>query len=222
MTTQRAARAGVAVVLAALAAAVVAVSATAAPPKLQYTAAGIAAAKGVALRVSDFPAGWKASKGGGSGADVTCPSFDPDQSDLTTVGHADSGFESADGLGNIASVAGIFKSASQAQTSWNRLVKPPLLGCMAQFLESSATKGTTIKVTSKGPLALSVPGKRKAAYRIVADVTAGTDRAKVYLDLILQGGGPADSVLIVTSVLRAPSASLESKLAQAVGGRLPK
>ena len=85
--------------------------------------------------------------------------FDPDQSDLTTIGHAESGFENADGLGNIASITGIFASSSQAQTSWNRLVRPALLGCMARFVESSATKGTTIKVTSKGKLSLAVPGE---------------------------------------------------------------
>ena len=164
--------------LGALAAALVASSATAAPPKRQYTAAGNATAKGIASSSPTSRRAGRRRRAAAAAPSVTCPSFDPDQSDLTTVGHADAGFESADGLGNIASIVGIFKSASQAQTSWNRLVKPPLLGCMAQFLESSATKGTTIKVTSKGPLGLSVPGKRKAAYRIAANVTAGADRRR--------------------------------------------
>jgi len=210
------------VVLALIAAAVLTASATAGTPNRKYTAAGNATAKGVAIKLSDLPGGWKASKGGGGGAGVTCPAFDPDQSDLTTIGHADSGFETVDGLGNVASTVGIFKTASQAQSSWTRLVKPPLLGCMEYLLEGSAGKGATITVTSKGKLPLAVPGKRHAAYRIVATYKAGSDSAKVYLDLILQGSGQADSVIIVTSVLTPPAAAIESKLAKAVAGRLPK
>ena len=205
-----------------LAAALIAAAATAGQPQRKYTAAGNAAAKAITLKRSDLPAGWKKTKGGGGGSSsVTCPSFDPDQSDLTTVGHADTAFEDAQGLGNVASIVGIFSTPAQGRTSWTRIVKPPLLGCMASFLEGSAANGTTIKVVSKGPLRLAVPGKRHAAYRIVANVTSGNQRAKVYLDLILQGAGPANSVMIVTSVLAAPSAAVEAKIARAVARRLP-
>jgi hypothetical protein len=215
-------RGAAAVALALLAAAAVAVSATAKPPKKAYTPAGTAAAKAIVLKLSDFPPGWKASKGGGSGASVTCPTFDPDQSDLTTIGHGEAGFETTDGLGNVASIVGVFKTAAQAQTSWNRLVRPQLVNCMAGFLESIASGGTTVKVVSKGKLAISLPGKRKAAYRIVANVTAGGQAAKVYLVVLLQGAGAADTVLIVTSVITPPAAPFESGLARAIAGRLPK
>ena len=114
------------------------------------------------------------------------------------------GFETADGLGNVASIVGVLKSPGQAQTSWNRLVKPQLVGCVAGIVESLAKNGTAVKVISKGKHRLSVPGKRHAAYRIVANATSGGQQAKVYLDVILQGGGAANTVLIVTSVLSLP------------------
>ena len=117
---------------------------------------------------------------------------------------------------------GIFKTPAQAQSSWNRLVRPAVLGCMASFIESTAPSGATVKVTSKGPLSLSVTGRRKAAYRIVANYTLGSEQAKVYLDLIMQGGGQADTVLVVTSIQKAPSAAFEAGLAKAIAGRLPK
>jgi hypothetical protein len=214
-------RGATAVALALLAAAAVAVSASAKPPQKHYTAAGTATAKAIVLKKSDLPAGWKVSGGSGDGASVTCKSFDPDQSDLTTTGHADAGFGTADGLYNVASVVGVFRSASQAQTSWNRLVRPQLLGCMASLVESIGSKGTSVKVISKGKLAMAVPGKRKAAYRIVANVNAGGQQAKVYLDLILQGAGPADTLLIITSVLAPPPTALEAGLVKTVAGRLP-
>ena len=202
-----------------LAGALLAAAATAGQPKHRYTAAGNAAAQAIALRVSDFSGGWNAAKGGGGNSVVTCKTFDPDQSDLTTVGHADTAFTS--GSGDISSIVGIFASTAQAKKSWSRFVKPQLLDCMASFLEGSATKGTSIKVSSKGPLRLSVPGKRKAAYRIVADFTAGKDHVRVYLDVILQGRGPANTVLIMSSLVRAPSAALERSLAKAIAARLP-
>jgi hypothetical protein len=207
----------VAVVAAALAAA-----ATASPPKQQLTAAGNARAKAVVLKLSDLPAGWKSSGSGGGSRVVTCKSFNPKQSDLTQIGRADLSFVSADGLVNLSSIAAVFRSSGQAQASWNRFVKPGLLTCLASFLESTAGKGTTVKIASKRPLSLSVPGRRHRAYRLIADVTASGDRAKVYLDLILQGAGPVDTVLLVTSVLTPPSAALERKLAAAIAARLPK
>jgi len=209
-------------VVAGLLVAALAVPAFAASPKRKYTPAGNAVAKSVLLKLSDLPTGWKASNGGGGNAHTTCPSFDPDQSDLTSIGKADSGFESKDGLSSISSIAGVFKNTGQAQTSWNRVVRPGMLTCLASILESSGTKAAPIKVTSKGKLGLTVPGHRAAAYRLVADVTSKGQHLNVYLDLIMQGGGQADTVLLVTSVLTAPSPVFESKLASAVAGRLPK
>jgi hypothetical protein len=139
-----------------------------------------------------------------------------------TIGNAESGFETTDGLGNVAAIVGVFKSTSQAQTSWNLLVKPQVVACMAGIVESLATKGTTVKVVSKGKLPLSVAGKRHAAYRLVANVTSGGQQAKLYIDFILQGGGPANTALIVTSVLAPPAAAFETGLTRAIAGRLPR
>jgi hypothetical protein len=213
----------------ALAAAVIVVAATtvlagsAASPRRAYTSAGNAAAKAIVLKPSDLPNGWKLEKSGGGGGQVTCKGFDPDQSDLTTVGHADVSFARSDGLGNVASLVGIFKSTSQAQASWNRIVRPGMLVCLSSLFENGATdKKTTTTVVSKGRLALSVPGRRAAAFRIVADVATNGQHVKVYLDLIMQGSGRADTVMLVSSVLARPSAVFESKLAAAIAGRLPR
>jgi hypothetical protein len=216
-------RCGAALVLAAPVAAVLSFPAGATSPRHAYTTAGNAAAKAIVLKLTDLPAGWKAEASGGSGGDVTCKSFDPDQSDLTSVGRADVSFARKDGLGNVASLVGIFKSSAQAQASWNRIVRPGMLGCLSSLFEQGATSKTTkTTVVSKGPLAISLPGRRAAAFRIVADVATGGEHLRVYLDLILQGGGVADTVMLITSVLEPPSATFESKLAAAIAGRLPR
>ena len=206
-----------------LVAGVVALPASASQPYRAYTAAGNAAAKAVALRLSDLPPGWKVDSSGSGGGAVTCKSFDPDQSDLTTVGRADVSFARKDGLGNVASLVGLFKNATEAQSSWNRIVRPGMLTCLSSLFEQGATNKTTkATVLSAGKLALPVAGKRKAAFRIAADVATNGQHVKVYLDLILQGDGPADTVLLITSVLDPPARSFESKLATAIASRLPK
>jgi hypothetical protein len=209
---------------AALAAAALVPPAVASQPKNRPTAAGNAQAKGVALRLADLGAGWKITPGGAGGAaDLTCKGFNPNQSDLTTIGTAGRAFESRDGLTNVFSRVAVFKSSAEAQASWNRIVRPGMLTCMAsRFVGSIAGKDTAVKITSKGPLRLPVPGRRHAAYRIAADVTVSGQTVKAYLDVILQGGGPSDSAMLVTSVLQPPPRSLESKLAAALAGRLPK
>jgi hypothetical protein len=213
-----------ALLAAAALAAVLVLPAVASQPKNRPTAAGNAQAKAVALRLADLGAGWKPIPGGAGGAaDLTCKGFNPNQSNLTTIGSAGRAFGSSDGLTTVLSRVDVFKSAAEAQASWNRIVRPAMVTCMAsRLVDLVAGKDTAVKITSKGPLRLPVPGRRHAAYRIAADVTVSGQTVKAYLDVILQGGGPADSAMLVTSVLQPPPRSLESKLAAALAGRLPK
>jgi hypothetical protein len=222
MTRGTAARAAASFATAVLAVAVVALPAGASDPKRASTPSGTRLAKSVALKLSDLPAGWKTAAGRAGAGTVTCKSFSPKQSDLTTIGTSGGSFESADGLSNLIASISIFKTASQAQTSWSRLVRPALLSCLASSLQSIANKTTTVKVTSKGRLPLSVPGRRHAGYRVVADVTLSGQTFKTYLDAILQGNGRADTAVLLTSVGQAPATALESKLAATIAARLPK
>src|SRR5262245_55356482 len=151
------------------AAAVAAGMAAASPPKDAFTPAGKAVAKSVTLRLSDLPAGWKISASSNSTGDVTCATFNPDQSDLTRIGHADSSFASADSLGAVGSTVGVFSSTAQAQTAWSRLVRPQLVGCLASLFKQgiSANSGTAT-IRSTGRLSVPMAAPRKAAYRNVS------------------------------------------------------
>jgi hypothetical protein len=205
-----------------LAGAVLAGTAAAKDPRRAYTAAGTAQAKAIALKLSDLPAGWKVDRAsGGSGGNLTCPGFDPDESDLTSIGHVDASFASRDGLSNVLSVVGVFKTAAEGRASWSRVVRPGVLRCLTKLFEEGASdKSTTTKVVSSGKLSLPLDAPRKAAYRIAADVSTQGQHVKAYLDVILQGAGRADTVLLVTSVLVPPQTAFEWKLAGTVSSRL--
>jgi hypothetical protein len=203
-------------------AALVAGAAAAKEPRRAYTPAGTAQAKAIAIKLSDLPSGWKPdSTGGGKGGGVTCPGFDPDQSDLTSIGHAETAFARRDGLSSVLSVVGVFKTAGQAQTSWNRVVAPGILTCLARLFEQGASSSSAkTTVVASGPFALRLSAPRRAAYRIVAVVATQGQRVRAYVDLILQGGGRADTVVLVTSVLNPPAAAFERQLAAVVAERL--
>jgi len=197
-------------------------AATASPPKDAFTPAGKALAKSVSLRLSDLPAGWKTSASGGTGGDVTCATFNPNQSDLTRIGHAEANFASADSLGAAGSTVGVFSSAAQAQTSWNRLVRPQLVRCLASiFKQGISANSATATIRSTGRLSLPMTAPRRASYRIVSDVVTGGQTVRAWVDVLLQGRGSADTVILVTSVASPPSAVLEQRLAAAIAGRLP-
>jgi len=216
------ARAAAGALVAAAVAVAAGAGAAAAPPKDAFTPAGKALAKSVTLRLSDLPAGWKTSASGNSTGDVTCATFKPDQSDLTRIGHAESNFASADSLGAVGSTVGVFSSAAQAQTAWSRLVRPQLVGCLASLFKQgiSANSGTAT-IRSTGRLTVPMAAPRKAAYRIVSDVVTGGQSVRAWVDVLLQGRGSADTVILVTSVSSPPSAAVERKLAAAIAGRLP-
>jgi len=205
-----------------LAGAVLAGTAAAAGPRHAYTAAGNAQARAAALALRDLPAGWKLEASGGGGGRFTCPGFEPNESDLTTVGHAERSFASPDGLSSVQSIVGIYRTPDEGRTSWSRIVRPGIVKCLAKLFEQGATsKTTTTKVMSSGKLSLPLDAPRKAAYRITADVLTQGQHIKAYFDVILQGGGAAQSVLLVGSVLTPPQSAFEWKLAGTASSRLP-
>jgi hypothetical protein len=217
-------RAVLAVSLAVLTGALLVSAAAAKQPRRAYTPAGTALAKSIVLRLSDLPPAWKADpSGSGGGGSVTCKSFDPDQSDLTTVGHAERSYESRDGLATASSIIGVFQSAAQARTSWNRVVRPAMLDCISQlFSEGASNKTTKTRVLSARRYELSVPAPRSAAYRLVADVATQGTHIRAYLDLIFAAGGSANTVMLVTSLVSPPTAAFERRLAAAIAARLPE
>ena len=65
-------------------------------PKKSITAADQAKARSIVLTRTDFAAGWKKVPAPPD-SDLVCPGFDPNESDLTLTGEAESDFQHAQG-----------------------------------------------------------------------------------------------------------------------------
>ena len=208
-----------------LAAAVFVGAALAGDPQQKHTAADMAKARSIGFARSDFPAGWTSKPSTPtSGADSsTCKDFDPDQSDLVETGKADSAeFTAPDGVSQVASSVGIFRTLAQAKTSWSRVVRPAMLQCFSDLIAQISPKDSTVAVLAKGTLAFPKVAPRTTAYRLVVSVTpkGATTSVNLYFDLILLGAGRVNVATIMFSLTKPYLPAFEQKLAGSIAHRL--
>jgi hypothetical protein len=206
-----------AVALVALACAGVAL-ASGGEPRKQHTAADVAKARAAVLKAADLGAGWRSKPAGSDSGTPRCKGFRPDESDLIETGSADSP-EFDKGVRYVSSSAAVYKTAAQAQASWDRVVKPGLLDCLGSIFDKGATgSNVTVKTVGKRALAFPKLAPRSAAYRL--NFTAKTQGLTLRgaVDLILLGKGRMDAVMISVSFGTPPIAE-ERRLAGLIAGR---
>jgi len=207
-------------VVVAFAVAGTALASTSGPPLEKHTTAGTAKARSVVLRRSDFGAGWLAKPSSSSPSGTPhCNGYDPDESDLVEIGSADSpSFQM--GVRFVSSSAGVYATAAQAQTSWNRVLQPRLPECLGSLVAKGATSnGVPTKVTGYAKLALPRLAPRTAGYRIHFTATTQGLNLAGSVDLILLGKDRVDSVMISVSFGTPPAAD-ELRLARRIASRL--
>ena len=189
-------------------------------PKKHHTPADMRRARSVVLRPADLPADWKSAPSSpNSGGNLHCKGFDPDESDLTETGTADSP-DFSKSLSFISSSASLYLTAAQAQASWNRVVKPGLLTCLKSLFEQGASSsGTTTTVLGEGLLAFPKLAPRTAAFRMAFLTKSTSLSLKGDVDVVLLGRGRIDVVMLFVA-FGAPDATLERHLASVVASRL--
>ena len=189
-------------------------------PQKHHTPADMSRAQSVVLRASDLPAGWKSSPANpNSGGNLQCKGFNPDESDLTETGKAESP-EFSKSLGFISSTAALYSTAAQAQASWKRVVKPGLLTCLTSLFEKGASSGgATTTVLGKGVLAFPKLAQRTAAFRITFQTKSASLTLEGNLDVVLLGRGRIDVVMLFVA-FGASNDTLERRLAGVVASRL--
>ena len=202
-----------------LAASGVAVAAVSKQPKKDIKPAAQAKAVAINVRRSDLPGkGWTSSPPSPTkGNTPTCSFYNPDQSDLTENGDADSRtFSSPDGS-EVSSTTGIFVSASQAATAYKRIVQPDLPKCVGELLVKSG--GGKIVLRSSGKLAFPSYGDRSAAYRLTVTVKSGNTKVPVVVDLVAVNQGKADIAFFFTANRTPWSAAFEQHVVARVVSR---
>ena len=124
----------------------------------------------------------------------------------------------------VSSSASVYRSATEAQTSWSRVVKPGLLDCLSNLIRQQATPDVKIKVLSRQQLSFARVAPRQAMYRLVVAfaVREGSTSVtlKPALDVILLGRGKADVAIFTMALFKPFAPQFEPGLVRAVAARL--
>jgi hypothetical protein len=196
-------------------------------PKKKITAADQAKARSIVLKRSDFAAGWKKVPPSPD-SDATCPGFNPDESDLTLTGEAETNFEHTNGLLSVASFSEVYATKEDALKSWTRSDKPATARCIGYFFREGATdKNTKVKIVSAGRMAFPKLAPRTTAFKVVTRVTitqqGKTGTLPITIQFIAVGQGRGDTAMLAispgsgipTADLRAFGKELAARLAAA-------
>jgi hypothetical protein len=185
-------------------------------PREALTAADQAWARRILLKRSDLP-GWRASR---TPPDETrCSTFDPNRSDLTLTGKAQSpDFER--GFVLVSTAAEIFRSERDAATSFRRGAKPQVVRCLHEAFLRGAGGQVDVRLVSGRVVAAPPVGERRFAVRLVWALTEQGQTVRVYGDIAGWDRGRASVALAVFSIGEPPDRALERRLAALLDRRM--
>ena len=190
-------------------------------PRKKINPADQARARAINLKRSDLPgSGWSATKSDSDSSNPRCSYYNPDQSDLTETGDAESpSFTREDGT-FVSSTVGIFQTAAQGRTAYRRVVQPQLPRCLAEVFRKGTGQAENVTVRSAGRLAFSRLAEKTDAYRVVAGFKTDSGSVTAYVDIVLFNRGRTDAGVIFVSIGRPFDAALERALAGKVAARM--
>ena len=124
---------------------------------------------------------------------------------------------------NVTSLAAIFRTKKDAETSWNFEAKPQVLNCLAEGLAQTSTGGATVKITSRGKLAFPHVAPRTAAFFVRLAFNVQGIRFNADLHFVCLGSGRANLAVMTFSPgkpLTPLPAALDRTLAAKLASRL--
>lgn len=171
-------------------------------PKRQINAVDQRKATSILLKRTDFNTGWtKLPNSPDDDEHMSCPGYNPDESDLVLTGDSENSFRYSDRLHTVFSMANVYKTRANALASWTRGVKPAAPACFAKLMKQIIEEdGTAATIVRKGWFAFPKLAPRTAAMRIVLNVTFTNEGQKTLLPLTITvvgvGNGRGDASLM--------------------------
>jgi len=180
----------------------VAVAANPREPKQAIVPALQAKAKAINIQASDLPGtGWKAQRSSPDESNPRCSYYNPDQSDLTENGRADSPEFTLPSNSFVSSTTGIFKTATEGRTAYSRVVRPELPRCLAEIFRKGTGQPDKVKILSAGALTVPKLAERSNGVRIVAAFAVSSQQSiRVYLDLVTLNRGKVDVAMFFVGI----------------------
>jgi hypothetical protein len=194
-------------------------------PQKRHNAADQAWARAIRIQRSDLGAGdWRVEPHNGDDRGAPKDCRDPDLSDLVETGSAENPDWSRNGS-FVGTGVGIFATAQQATTAWQRLARQQINRCLVTGLKQGlAGSGVRMTITST-----NTPAHKLAPHfisgRLQITLSTPQSRVKGRFSYYLYARGRATVMLLVASFgrpLQPISESLEQRLATLVAQRLKR
>jgi hypothetical protein len=198
-------------------------SASAAAPAAKHTAAGNKAAKSSLLTVAILGKGWKSTAASPPGLKLACAGYTPSGKGIVETGVAATGSMSSGSVGPFVSQAtSVYATSGQAAKYWARAVKPGLVKCIAQTVETIGAQGLKVSITKQGRLPLAKVVDMTSAYRVVATLSSAKRgyKRQLYFDVIMVGQGKTLSEITISSFVSPVPSKVEAALATIVARKL--
>ena len=191
-------------------------------PRIEISKADQAYAAKIVLRVADIGPAWAGGAEKPTSLKIpVCPSNQPNNSDLTITGHAESGLNLQTAATQVDTDVLIFKTRGQVGTLVKRiLLSPSLADCLRyDLIKSVGGQGVTIVGVSQIPVAKA--GDHSALFRVTLSVKSGSKTVPVYSDFLYVSQGRAQYFvnIVAPSAIRAELPSLENGIAKRLAAR---
>lgn len=197
-------------------------SAAVAVAAVAHTSGGTALARAVLLRRSDLGHGWSVdTPAPGQVPILTCPRFSPGINGAVETGAAASPtFDAGTSGPFVSQTAYAYATSAQEAIVWRAVVRPPLLGCVAESLLSGSGQGVHFAVTSMRGLRLPKLSTPADGYGVSGTATSSGVSIDVYLDVLVLARGQTITAISLSSFQRPVTLRNALRLARIVAGRM--
>ena len=207
---------------AALVVASAALAADSTDPKIKLSKADQALAAKLVLRFTDLGAAWSGGAEKPSSLKIpVCPSNQPNDSDLTITGHAESRLNLQTAATQVDTDVLIFKSAKQVAKLVGRVIESPSISDCLRYdlIKSVGGQGVTIVGVSQVPVAKA--GDHSALYRVTLSVKSGSKTVPVFSDFLYVSQGRAQYFvnIVAPGAIKSELPSLENRIAKGLAAK---
>ena len=190
-------------------------------PKKVIIPAVQAKAKSINVKLSDLPTSvsWKAKPASPDSGTPVCSYYNPNQSDLTENGDANSPQFTLPSASYISSSTSIFKTAAQGRTAYVRVVQPKLPKCLAELFKKGAGKAAQVTIVSAAERSFPKLADKSNVYRLVADFKVGKQKIRTIADFVVFNHGKVDTVIFFVGIGGAFNDAFEKSVAGKIAAR---
>jgi hypothetical protein len=208
--------------VAALYAVTVGLAADSTDPRITIATADQAYAARILLRFNDLGPAWSGGAHKPTSLKIpVCPSNQPNNSDLTITGHAESGLNLQSAAIQVDTDVLVFQTKSQVAKLVKRIFLAPALGDCLRYDLIKSVGGQGVTVVGVSQLPVKKAGDHSQLFRVTLSVASNGKKVPVYSDFLYVSQGRAQYFVNIVSpgAMKTELPSLENGIAKRLAAK---